>query len=599
MNIHFYINSSFPYGMAAAKRLLCYARGLMSAGHTVDVVVCQKCFELGENDGLPTMGTYRGVPCVYVCGKYKYAKGNKLMRGVDYLMLDSVRSFFYALRHIHRGDAVFAYYYPIFLQILIIIAAKFKGAKIVKETCEHPSALGNVNSRWHKLCKWFEYHFVMPGYDGFIAISRELSKFVLRYKSRSAECIIVPILVEDPFENIHIDATKSEYDVPYIIHTGTMHEQKDSISKILRAFARFKKETNSACRLVFTGPHANEKCSYLPMIRELGMIDSVDLLGMVSTERVVTLQRHAAMTIIYKSDNLQTRNCFPTKLGEMLICGIPVITTNIGDANLYLENGKTAFIIEQNDEDALVGYIKYILDNPNEAKGIGMAGKNVAEKYFDAMYQGVRLSKFYNSLYNNKNILMSVRAGGIIHKIIKRVLKPEKYARLIGVNIGSDNFIPDKNCWSSEPYLITVGSHCQITSGVRIFTHGGGNAVRKMYPDFDVFGKVTIGDWVYIGTNSLIMPGVTIGDGTLIAAGSVVTKSVPSGMVVGGNPAKIISTIDEYMSHNERFNLNSKRLSSDEKRVLLQSIPDERLIAKKEMTQRCYWTPQFDKGKEV
>lgn len=401
MNIHFYIDTSFPFGMAAAKRRLCYARGLMAAGHTVDVVICQKCFESGDNDGLPSKGSFRGISYEYVCGKYKHAKGNKLMRGIDYLVLDPVRSFFYALKHVHRGDAVFAYYYPIFLQILIIFATKIKRAKIVKETCEHPSALGNVNSRWHKLCKWFEYHFVMPGYDGFIAISRELSKFVLRYKSRSAECIIVPILVEDPFENVNIGETKSEYDVPYIIHTGTMNEQKDSISKILYAFARFKRETKSLCRLVFTGPHANEKCSYLPMIAELGLTDSVDLLGMISTERVVSLQRHAAMTIIYKSDNLQTRNCFPTKLGEMLICGIPVITTNIGDANFYLENGKSAFIIEQDDEDALVSCIKRILDKPDEAKEIGLAGKAVAIKYFNPVCQGKRLSDFYNQLYDN------------------------------------------------------------------------------------------------------------------------------------------------------------------------------------------------------
>lgn len=398
MNIHFYVNTSFPYGMAAAKRRLCYAEGLMAAGHTVDVVVCQKCFEPEHGDGLPERGVYRNIPYEYVCGKYKYAKGKRLMRGLDYMVLDYIRSFFYALRHIHQGDAVYAYYYPIFLQVLIILATKLKGAKIVKETCEHPSALGRVNSIWHKFCKWFEYRFVMPFYDGFIAISRELSEFVLKYKSHSAQCIIVPILVEDSFGDSHIDNTESEYDVPYIIHTGTMYEQKDSISKILHAFARFKRETGSDCKIVFTGPHANDGCSYLPMIKELGITESVDLLGMVSMERVVTLQRHAAMTIIYKSDNLQTRNCFPTKLGEMLICGVPVITTTVGDANLYLKNGKSAFIIEPDDEDALVSCIKQILDNPVEAVAIGQAGRAVAKKYFNPVYQGERLSEFYRKI---------------------------------------------------------------------------------------------------------------------------------------------------------------------------------------------------------
>ena len=401
MNIHFYVNSPFPFGMAAAKRRLCYAKGLMAEGHTIDVVVCQKCIDKDDDDGLPAKGEYQGIEYIYVCGKYKHAKRNKLMRGLDYLVLDYLRSFMYALKHIHQEEVVYAYYYPIFLQILIIIASKLKGAKIVKETCEHPSALGKINSKWHNLCKWFEYHFVMPYYDGFIVISHDLSKFVLRYKGRKAQYIIVPILVEEPNEKSGVVNERSEYNVPYIIHTGTMTEQKDSISKILRAFARFKCETRSMCKLVFTGPHANEKCQYLPMIRELGIEDSVDLLGIVSTERVASLQRHSAMTIIYKSNNLQTRNCFPTKLGEMLINEIPVITTTVGDANIYLENGKSAFIIEPDDESALVEHIKYILSHPIEAKKIGAAGKAVAQKYFNPIYQGQRLSTFYKSLFHH------------------------------------------------------------------------------------------------------------------------------------------------------------------------------------------------------
>lgn len=75
---------------------------------------------------------------------------------------------------------------------------------------------------------------------------------------------------------------------------------------------------------------------------------------------------------------------------------------------------------------------------------------------------------------------------------------------------------------------------------------GGGGAVRSKYPNFDSFGKVVIGDWVYIGTDALIMAGVTIGDNVLVAAGSIVTKSIPSGVVVAGNPAKVICTIEEY-----------------------------------------------------
>lgn len=398
MTIHFYINKPFPHGMAAAKRRLCYAKGLMAAGNKVDVVVCQKTFNPGEADNLPSKGKYEGIPYVYICGTTRHAKWNKILRGIDYNILDYVRSFMYALRHIKKGDVVFAYYYSILLQVLILFAVKLKGAKIVKETCEHPSALRRGPKIERKLSDWFEFNFVMPHYNGFIAISRSLEQFVKQYKSPKASSIIVPILVDSEYDKHVYDEQERPYPTPYIIHTGTMQEQKDSISKILRAFARFKNETGTDCKLVFTGPHANKKCRYLPLIAELGIEKDVELVGLVSTEEVARLQHFATMTIIYKSDNLQTRNCFPTKLGEMLLSGIPVITTTIGDASLYLENGVSAYIIEPDDENGIVKYMREILDFPNKAESISQAGKLIAMKDFNPTYQGKRISDFLKDL---------------------------------------------------------------------------------------------------------------------------------------------------------------------------------------------------------
>lgn len=159
----------------------------------------------------------------------------------------------------------------------------------------------------------------------------------------------------------------------------------------------------------------------------------------------------------------------------------------------------------------------------------------------------------------------------------------EKQARHAGVNLGKHNYIASK-FWSAEPYLITIGDFCALTTGTKIFTHGGARVARNIYPDFDCFGKVTIGNYVYIGTNSLIMPGVSIGNNVLVAAGSIVTKSIPSNVVVAGNPAKIICTLDEYINHNLPFNLNSKKMSPDEKRKLLENLPEDKFIKKKALT---------------
>ncbi len=397
MVIHFFIDTSFPYGMAAAKRRLCYAKGLIAAGDQVKVHICHKCFNKNENDGFPAKGIYENIYYTYINGKYK--RNNKILRGLDWIILDYIHSFFYSLREIKQGEAIYVYMYPNFIQILLLIAAHIKKVKIVKETCEHPMALGNSNSKWHKICKWFEFKFIMPWYDGFIPISRSLNNFVNKYKKETAQSIIVPILVDEENINIDFKNLSSPYNVPYILHTGTMLEQKDSISKIIKIFAKYKKRYKSNLKLVFTGPQANEKCQYIPLMKRLEVRDDIELLGLVSVEKIAILQHFASMSIIYKSDNLQTRNCFPTKLGEMLINGIPIITTSIGDTNLYLKDGVNAIIINPNDDEKFIEAIHSLLINEVMSHKLGSEGKLVAQKYFNPIYQGKRLSKFFHQLY--------------------------------------------------------------------------------------------------------------------------------------------------------------------------------------------------------
>ena len=158
-------------------------------------------------------------------------------------------------------------------------------------------------------------------------------------------------------------------------------------------------------------------------------------------------------------------------------------------------------------------------------------------------------------------------------------MSPERYARSIGVQIGKNCKISTRN-WPSEPYLVTIGNNVQITHCVSVYTHGGGQAIRKTYPEFDVFGKVRIDDWAYIGAHSLIMPGVTVGEGALVAAGSVVTRSVAPHTVVGGNPARYICSTEEYYDRNKQFNVRTKGLNIEEKKRLLLTLSDDMFIKK-------------------
>lgn len=167
-----------------------------------------------------------------------------------------------------------------------------------------------------------------------------------------------------------------------------------------------------------------------------------------------------------------------------------------------------------------------------------------------------------------------------LYSIYKRLFwDSEKYARCIGVKIGEDCNI-QKVSFGSEPYLIDIGNHVQITSGTKIFTHGGGWVFRKQFPELDYFGKVTIKNNVYIGNNCMIMPGVTIGNDVIIGAGSVVTKSIPDGKIAAGNPARIVGETNDFVEKIKQYDVGSKGMNYEEKKKYLLSLGEDRFIRK-------------------
>lgn len=122
------------------------------------------------------------------------------------------------------------------------------------------------------------------------------------------------------------------------------------------------------------------------------------------------------------------------------------------------------------------------------------------------------------------------------------------YARSLGVKVGEGCRIYT-NKFGSEPFLIQIGNRVTITSGVVLLTHDGSTwLMRDDKGRRYLYRRIVIGNDVFIGINSIIMPGVIIEDRVIVGAGSVVTKSVPSGSIVAGNPAKIIGNYDHYQN---------------------------------------------------
>jgi len=162
----------------------------------------------------------------------------------------------------------------------------------------------------------------------------------------------------------------------------------------------------------------------------------------------------------------------------------------------------------------------------------------------------------------------------------------QKYAETLGVKFGKHCYVSTR-LFPSEGYLVEIGDYVRIAKGTSFYTHGGLWSLRIYYgnPDIDHFGKIKVGSYTSIGANCMIMPGVTIGERCLIGGGAVVTKSVPDGCVVAGNPAKIIGTTDVFYKHIEEKNaFHCKQMSYEEKKAYILAQPDEKFIKKGYMT---------------
>lgn len=131
-----------------------------------------------------------------------------------------------------------------------------------------------------------------------------------------------------------------------------------------------------------------------------------------------------------------------------------------------------------------------------------------------------------------------------------------------------------ENCsWTSfrlpsEPYLISIGNNVVITAGVRFITHDMLHQTIRVagYPccsNHIHYGKIEVLDNVMLGADCIIMPGVKIGPNAVVAAGSVVTKDVPEGSVVGGNPAKVIGNLkalaEKRYDEDMRYGFNNTK----------------------------------------
>lgn len=130
----------------------------------------------------------------------------------------------------------------------------------------------------------------------------------------------------------------------------------------------------------------------------------------------------------------------------------------------------------------------------------------------------------------------------IIRKILGRVPSIEEL-RCRGVVIGKNCNIYG-NIDNGHGFLVTIGDNVTLASGCTLLAHDGST---KNIVGYSRVGRIDIGNDVFVGAFSIVLPNVRIGNKVIIGAGSIVTKDIPDNSVAVGNPARVIGTYDAYV----------------------------------------------------
>jgi maltose O-acetyltransferase len=133
-----------------------------------------------------------------------------------------------------------------------------------------------------------------------------------------------------------------------------------------------------------------------------------------------------------------------------------------------------------------------------------------------------------------KRLLNRIRGEQDLNKLIKRGLK-------LGNNLTrmSGCIIDPSHCWHIE-----IGDDVILAPNVHILAH---DASTKLFLNYTRIANVRIGNRVFIGAGTIILPGVSVGDNVIIGAGSVVSKNIPTNSVAIGSPARVICSLEDYI----------------------------------------------------
>lgn len=364
-----------PSGEASVNRILSYGKGLVDNGALVSII--------SSATAVPDKGTIDGVS--YICfGK----DGNKIV------------SLLFALLHIIRTirkekyDAVILVSNSLLLIYPLWLVCKISNTKLLQEKSEYPFVLMKKGL----LNQLFARYYVNTTYrifDGLIVMTRTLMDFFEDKVRKDCRIIEMPMTVD--VERFAIEKSINTAYGQYIAYCGNMSGNKDGVENLIEAFAKIEKKDSDIKLLLIGGANSSEELDCLKeCVRSKG-IERIVFYGRATREEIPVLLVNAKLLALARPSSLQSSGGFPTKLGEYLATGNPVVVTGVGDIPNYL-NKDNSYLVEPDNNDAFADALLEALKDSDEAKERGAKGKELAMKVFNSKVQSKRLYEFLQTM---------------------------------------------------------------------------------------------------------------------------------------------------------------------------------------------------------
>ncbi len=272
--------------------------------------------------------------------------------------------------------------------------AKIYSLKFIKEFNEYPRLIRKPKKHKTAYYNFFIRSWRTRFFDGLIIMTQSLIDFHIKYKGKNTKIVKIPMTVDPArFENCITNNSK------YLGYVGGLNCKKDGLDILIKAFALISGDFPDYNLKIAGSSNIVSEIEYLEnLVKELNISNRVHFVGALSRVEIPIFLLSATILILARPKSKQAEGGFPTKLGEYLISGKPVIVTKVGEIPDYLKDKVDAYLIKPGNVKELAEKMEKILTNPDEAEKVGQRGKQTAINYFDYKSHSIRLKEFFNSL---------------------------------------------------------------------------------------------------------------------------------------------------------------------------------------------------------